>query len=243
MKLNQIIAIEKGQKSRTESELTTAYKDLQKTDPYKGISRRYTPYEDEGEKLPDENQRVVLKVQEVVEGAKRALVELFDIVATKDASNCKARANVVVDGTVILTDVPATTLVFLEKQLVNVRTFISKIPTLDPGESWKFNKEQDCFASDPVETVRTKKVPKNHVKAEATQHHPAQVEVFYEDIPLGRWRTTKFSGCKPVQEVNQLLERVEKLQKAVKIAREEANNTEAVTLKVGENIFLYLFGG
>jgi hypothetical protein len=52
----------------------------------------------------------------------------------------------------------------------------------------------------------------------------------------------KFSGALPAQRVNELLDRVEKLQQAVKYAREEANNIEAEEPKVGERIFNYLFG-
>jgi hypothetical protein len=39
-----------------------------------------------------------------------------------------------------------------------------------------------------------------------------------------------------------MLERVEKLQQAVKFAREEANNTEAEEMKAGEVLFGYVFG-
>ena len=84
-------------------------------------------------------------------------------------------------------------------------------------------------------------MPRNHVKAEATDKHPAQVEVYYEDVTVGYWRTVKFSGALPGQRVNELLERVEKLQQAVKFAREEANNTEASDQKVGEKLLSYLF--
>jgi hypothetical protein len=38
-----------------------------------------------------------------------------------------------------------------------------------------------------------------------------------------------------------LLARVEKLQEAMKFAREEANNLEVEDMKVGEKIFSYLF--
>lgn len=72
-----------------------------------------------------------------------------------------------------------------------------------------------------MRTVRTKKVPRNHVKAEATDKHPAQVDVYYEDVPVGYWTTVKFSGALPARRVNELLDRVEKLQQAVKFAREE----------------------
>jgi hypothetical protein len=79
-------------------------------------------------------------------------------------------------------------------------------------------------------------------KAEATEQHPAQVEVYYEDVIVGYWRTVKFSGALPAERVNELLSRVEKLQEAVKYAREEANNIEADEQKVGERVFSYIFG-
>jgi hypothetical protein len=52
----------------------------------------------------------------------------------------------------------------------------------------------------------------------------------------------KFSGALPAKRVTQLLERVEKLQQAVKFAREEANNAEVVDRHVGDKIFSYLLG-
>ncbi|MBC8142472.1 MAG: hypothetical protein H7Y38_13640, partial [Armatimonadetes bacterium] len=72
--------------------------------------------------------------------------------------------------------------------------------------------------------------------------HPAQVEVYYEDVSVGNWRTVKYSGALPAKRVNDLLERVEKLQTAVKFAREEANNLEVTDQKVGAKVFQYLFG-
>lgn len=47
-------------------------------------------------------------------------------------------------------------------------------------------------------------VPRNHVKAEATDKHPAQVEVYHEDVPVGYWTTVKFSGALPARRVNEL---------------------------------------
>jgi hypothetical protein len=93
-----------------------------------------------------------------------------------------------------------------------------------------------------MQTIKTKKIPRNHVKAEATEKHPAQVEVYYEDVVVGTWRTIKFSGALPASRVNELLNRVEKLQEAVKFAREEANNLEVTEPKVGAKVFQYLFG-
>ncbi|HLG78190.1 MAG TPA: hypothetical protein VKX46_17370, partial [Ktedonobacteraceae bacterium] len=182
------------------------------------------------------------KAEEIIRATSESLTKLFDVVATKDWANCSAKADVRVDGTVLLSQVPATYLLFLEKQLVDIHTFIKKLPVLDAAEVWVFDTSADSWATEPVQTLKTKKVPRNHVKAEATDKHPAQVEVYYEDIVVGTWRTIRFSGALPARRVNELLQRVEKLQEAVKFAREEANNMEVEEQKVGDKVFTYLFG-
>ena len=142
----------------------------------------------------------------------------------------------------LLKDVPVTHLLFLEKQLVDIHTFVEKLPTLDPAEAWQYNPEVDCFASDPYQTAKTKKVLKNHVKAEATKEHPAQVETYTEDVVVGYWTTVKFSGALPAREKNAILQRVRKLQEAVKSAREEANSVTVEPKKTGAEVFKYIFG-
>jgi hypothetical protein len=149
---------------------------------------------------------------------------------------------VTVDGRVLIKDVPVTYLLFLEKQLTDLHTFVKKLPVLDAAESWVQDASTDSWRTDPVQTYRTKRVPRNHVKAEATEKHPAQVEVYYEDVTIGYWTTVKFSGALPARRVNELLDRVERLQQAVKFAREEANGTQVADQQVGEAVFGYLFG-
>ncbi|HEY0757522.1 MAG TPA: hypothetical protein VGD98_26465 [Ktedonobacteraceae bacterium] len=240
-KLNQVIAIEKNIKSRALQDLTDAHHSLQKTALLAGIARTYRPKDEEGEQLPPEATKVQEKSEEIIRATNETLTKLFDVVATKDWANCLAKADVVIEGRTLLSGVPATYLLFLEKQLVDLHTFIKKLPVLDAAETWVFDQSADCWATEPILTTRTKKVPRNHVKAEATEHHPAQVEVYYEDITVGHWRTTKFSGALPARRINELLARVEKLQEAVKFAREEANNLEVEDVKTGEAVLGYLF--
>lgn len=240
-RLNQIIAVEKGIKSRSQKELTEAHHALQKPALLAGLSRTYRPKDEEGEQLPPEATKVQVKAEEIIRRTVDILVELFDVTATKDYTNCKARADVVVDGKVLLREAPVTYLLFLEKQLVDLHTFVKKLPVLDASESWVFDASADCWATEPVQTVKTKKVPRNHVKAEATDKHPAQVEVYHEDVVVGYWKTVKFAGALPQKRVNELLDRVEKLQQAIKFAREEANNQTADEQKVGRAVLGYLF--
>jgi hypothetical protein len=69
-----------------------------------------------------------------------------------------------------------------------------------------------------------------------------QVEVYYEDVPVGYWSTTKFSGALPARRVHELTTRVERLQAAVKFAREEANSMAVTDQRVGDAFFGYLLG-
>lgn len=239
-KLNQIIAVEKTVKSRSYSDLTEAHKQLQKNNLLSGISRTYRPKDEEGEVLPPESTRVQLKAEAVIKQTADILGNLFDVTATKDWANCEAKADVVIGERVLLKQVPVSYLLFLEKQLTDLSTFIRKLPILDASESWEFDPSADAYATEPLQTVRTKKIPRNHVKAEATDKHPAQVEVYYEDVTVGYWRTVKFSGALPASRVHELQNRIEKLQQAVKFAREEANSYEVTDQKVGDKVFAYL---
>jgi len=206
-RLNQIIAVEKGVKSRSFQELTEAHHALQKPTLLSGIARTYRPRDEEGEALPPESTKVQIKAEDIVRQTGEIMSRLFDVTATKDWANCLARADVVLDGQVLLGQVPITYLLFLEKQLVDIHTFIRKLPVLDAAETWAFDSSADCWATEPVQTLRTRKVPRNHVKAEATDKHPAQVEVYYEDVTVGYWRTVKFSGVLPAQRINDMLVR------------------------------------
>ncbi|MEV0755945.1 hypothetical protein [Streptosporangium sp. NPDC050280] len=241
-KLNQILAVEKGVKSDTQRKVTDAYHTTQKNALLSGLSRTYQPIDDEGEQLPPESTRVQVQGEDLLKQVGAALTRLFDVTATKDWANCSARADIKVDGSTLLEDVPVTYLLFLEKQLVDLHTFIAKLPVLDAAEAWTLDQSTDCWRTEPVKTTRTKKVPRNHVKAEATDKHPAQVEVYHEDIVVGFWTKVTFSGAVPQKRVNELLERVGRLQNAVKFAREEANGTEITYQRVGEKVLGYVLG-
>ncbi len=240
-KLNQVIALQAGKKSHAKDSLTQAYHVLQKPDLLNGIARSYKPRDEGGEPQPPENKFVQVKVVEQITRISADLAEMFDAVATQDFANCLAKADVMVDGKALIKGVPVTYLLFLEKQLADLHTFVEKLPVLDPAERWTYDPGQDCYASEPFQTNRTKKVPKNHVKYEATKEHAAQVEMYMEDVTVGTWTTIKYSGAVPAAERNAMLERVRKVQDAVKEAREEANAQEVTRQKLGHAVLDYVF--
>ena len=238
-KLNQIIAVEKGVKSKAERDFTDAHHIVQKTALLSGISRTYQPKDDDGDQLPPESTKVQVHAEDVLDHVAVALTRLFDVTLTKDTANAFAKADLKVDGQVIAVDVPVTYLLFLEKKLVDLRTFVSKLPTLDPAETWSSD-PSGVWAANPAQTAKTKKIPRNHVKAEATQQHPAQVEMWYEDTTVGYWTTKKFSGAVPAQRVQDLVARVDALTESVKFAREAANSVEVNDVHIGKKVFEYL---
>jgi hypothetical protein len=240
-KLNQIIAIEKTVKGQGVASLTKAYHELQTQSLLSGISRTYSPKDDDGDRLPPESTRVQVRTDDVISLVVKDLTRMFDVVATKETTNTVARADIVVDGVALLTAVPVTVLLFLEKQLADLRTFVRKLPVLDPAEHWSYSQSADCFATDARETTKTKKVPRNHVKAMATDKHAAQVEMWYEDIVAGTWTTVNFSGAVQASRVAELVTRVDTLARAVKVAREVANGAEAIENNIGGTVFGYLF--
>jgi len=240
LKLNQIIALEKGAKAAGEGALTQLYHNVQKTGPMSGIARTYKPKDDEGDQLPPESTKLQLRVTELLRAATGPVGRLLNLTATKDAGNQVATADIVVDGVVILSHVPVTTLLALEKKLVGFANVVSKIPTLDPSEEWQWDDAANSYRTRATDTVRTKKIPRNHVLAEATDKHQAQVQVYNEDVIVGKWSTIKYSGAIPETERAALAEKVAKLRAAVQVAREEANLTTVPDYKIGDKLFEYL---
>lgn len=244
-RLCQVIAIEKSVKGREQKTITKLHRLSENPSLFAGLTKTFTPRFEEGHKehvqLPDERQRVQVRVDDVLSEAGEALTELFDVEATKDFGNTLAKANIVVDGNILVEGAPTTYLLFLEKQLNDIHTFISKLPELDEAFEWEQDGSTGLQRTDPFETVKTKKIQKALVMYDATPEHPAQTQLVSEDEVIGTWQTTRLSGAVSASRKRELLDRVVKLQKAVKVAREEANGTTVPKREVGRLITDYLF--
>jgi len=245
VKLNQIIAVEKGAKERTHKEFTAIYQGLSKTDPMQGISRTYQPLTEDGERLPSEHKYVQVNVNERLERVQAILTDLFDVTLTKEIGNTKAKGTVTVDGTVILADVPVPYLLFLEKQLTDLRTFLASLPKLDPADRWEWDEQQGFYKSVEMRTARTKKTTEFVVvqgSGVPDKGVAPQVKEVTNDVLAGYWSTVKYSATMEPTRVAELLDRTDNLLRAVKFAREEANGLEIDQAKAAKDIFGYIFG-
>lgn len=240
-KLASVVAIEKGVKQRANKNLGDAHKTLQKVDLFKGMFREYAPIDDEDtDKLPSETKPIIARVDELMAGVADEFAQLWNVTATKDMGNTAATADVVVDDQVLIAAAPVPYLLFMEKQLRDVVAIISDIPVLDANEEWSIDTNTNLWKSKPLETMRTKKVPKSHVLYEATTEHPAQVQVFTEDINVGRWTRVASSSAIPPTIKKDLVDRAEKVLDAIKSAREEANAKEIPQQKVAAPVLNWI---
>lgn len=237
---NQIIAIEKGVKNRAKTTLTEFYKTIQKPALFNGKIKKFEKINEDSPDIPDDNINVQMMSSKILKTVNDTMAEYFDVVATKDWGNCHAVADVVVDEKVIIEKAPVTYLLFLEKELADLRTFVSSFPTLDESHSWTEDLNSNLFRSTPTKTQRTAKIQKPIVLYDATDKHPAQTQLITEDVVVGYWNTTELSSSLPVPRKEQVLSKIESLLIAVKSAREEANSVKVDKKNVGKNILSFI---
>jgi len=241
-KLSEAVALARAAKTRVHGALTALHRESQKIDLYVGITRTYRPIGDDDERFPDESRSVRTSATDVLDELNRLLLERWNTEATVTYANTEARADVVVNGVTLLSEVPSTYLLFLEKALEDLYTFVTKMPSLDPAETWAWDGNRGTYVSTPVETAREKRVPKALVLYPATDKHPAQVERYEDSEVRGYWTTTKLSGALPADEKRAVLLRVVELRDAVKTARERANLLDVVPAKPASILLDYVLG-
>lgn len=244
VKLAEAVALARSAKTRVHGALTTLHRESQKIDLYLGLARTYRPLrEGDDERFPDESRLVRTVATDVIVELNRLLLDRWNTEATVTYNNTLAQGDIVLgDGTVLLRSVPATYLLFLEKGLEDLLTFVSKLPSLDPAETWAWDPNRGVHASQPVETAREKRVMKPLVLYPATDKHPAQVERFEDTEVRGYWTTTKLSGALPAESKREILLRVVEVRDAVKTARERANQTEVTTMDPAAALLDYTLG-
>jgi hypothetical protein len=243
-KLCEIIALVTGRKTESQKKLTDLHQLTQKVALFSGAHKTYHPRDEKDtEVLPDERVEIQLRVGDVVHEATKTLTNLYDLVVTQDTGNTKAFSDVVLsDGTAILKDVPVTSLLYLEKQLEDLKKFYGTLPILDAAKQWTKDEANRFHRSETTKT-RTKRNKIPIVLYPATEQHPAQTQLIEEEKIVGDYRTVEMSGAITASQKALLLERTSALKDAVVLAREKANQTTVEQRKAGDFIFKYLHGG
>jgi len=240
--LSQVITVEKAVHSRNYEAIGELHKRVQKADQFAGISKTYERSDVAEAEIPPEVKLVQLRHDEVVASYIKQWSEWWDLEATKDTANCKATADVVVDGVVIVPNAPVTFLLFLEKQLSDVRKGIDVMPELPADKEWTFDDAKGIHKTEATRQARTQVKKRAIVLYDATDKHPAQTQLIDDQVITGYYTQVHYSGAIPGAEKRRILERVNKLIDAVKDARQRANQSPAEDVKIAANVFKFLFG-
>lgn len=247
-KLHEILAVEgnlKGQADKLINDAKTTFDG--RNAAYTGFSKVFTAKNTEGVDYPPEFKVVGYTVSDKLNFLSEHLIRLLDCQFQKESANQSAKADIVItqeDGAdadlTLARNVPATMLLTLESRLEEFKKLLETCPTLDPNLSWAWNDNEQCWHSKETVKNSTKKLPKVIVKYDATKEHPAQTELFHEDIVVGTWTEVTKSGALSVKQKAKLFSRVDLLHRAVKRARMRANETEVPKEKIAKGIFDYL---
>ena len=207
-KLNQIVAIEKGEKTAVNKETAPLFHDAKNAAKFAGLTKTYEPLEEDGPVYPGESVPVQRTVVDLLDAFAKPSTRLLDVIATKEMANTEAFADVVVDGQTIVERAPVSFLLQLEKYLQQeVRGLVVSLPTLDTAQSWEPSESGERGVSETPVTQRhkNKKITRPMVLAPATDKHPAQVQLVNEDILEGYWNEKRFSGAISGQRKQELI--------------------------------------
>jgi hypothetical protein len=246
-KLHELLAVQSnlsGQATKKRTDLIATFE--KRRHLFEETRKTFTP-NDELEKPQVEEQK---DIQSTVIGQitwiRPALTKALDVAYQIDVANTEAKADVVTeDGDILLKEVPATTLLQLEKRVVEWKDLIQAIPTLDPAKGFQADEARGkgYYKARDVTKPRTKKVPDVITLAPATKEHPAQVQLISVDKPVGTILEQEWSSLITPAIKADLLDRVETLLRAVSKARSKANDHAVDTngKKIGAELLDFVF--
>lgn len=192
------------------------------------------------------HQEMVTTVPKKLKWTVKTCVKYFDLLLQKEKTNQAASADLEIDGEHIAENVPAICLLALEDRLKKFRTAVcEEIPTLAPGKKWvpDTTKGKDVWVSEvPEKKEKTEQMLKPFVMYEATKEHPAQVDKLTENRTVGVFTVDIWSGMLSPAQKADVLERCDKAIRAIKKAKQRANQTEVIKDNLGKKLFDYILG-
>lgn len=242
--LAQIVGVEQGVRSSTETWWKLVKEALRSEPLLLGLEKTYDPLEGNLPE-PDDKRRVQVNVEKLLAEAREKLGRYLDVTATKDWGNMGeggARADVEIDGNLILSNVPATYLLFLEKRLAELHADLRKIPVQSAAEDWLPSTDPGVFRTEPIRTPKTKAQVHFDVVG-LTKEHPGQVVKTQEEIIAGYTTTVKLTSAPTPERLGELLERIATLREAVQVAIHDANKIDVSDIRVSNAVFGYIFDG
>lgn len=247
-KMHELLAVnddQKGQATKTRGDLISTFST--KSHLFRKKIVTFRPNEENIPPTTEAQSDIQTTLSKEIHWVSGFLTKAVDSGYQIDIGNTQAKADLVVDGMSepLAKDVPATSLLQLEKHLVAVRELAAAIPTLDPAQGFTEDKTlgKGYWVARDIVKGRTKKVKKVLTLAPATDKHPAQVQTYDEDVTIGTILEQEWSALTTPAIKSEVLARVDNLIQAVKKARSRANSLEldVTAHKIGKKLMDYVF--
>ncbi|WMX16279.1 MULTISPECIES: hypothetical protein [unclassified Aureispira] len=241
-KLHELLALEQDRKNKGNQAIGETKKLFEKKAPhFDGMTKRYIPMEENSEQIPDERKEIVTTVKTSLEEAIEIISKGIDAHLSKEETNASgvAQAELIV-GDTKFGSFSATSLLALESHLNKLKDLYTQIPVLETTKKWHLDTQQGIYKTEEEVKFRSVKRPKVIVKYEATKEHPAQTELLYLDFQVGKYETIYTSGRIPLAQKNEMVQRVNQLLEATKVARSKANNVDVKNIKLAKKVFNFI---
>jgi hypothetical protein len=243
-KLHELLAVETDLEATYKKVVDEAINTFsKKPDHFIGQHRSLNMFDEskQNENL-EEHKELVSTVGEKLLYVKDFVTRYFDAVLQKEKTNQTAFADLIVDGKVLGFSLPATFLLGLETKLKQIRIMYESSPTLPPGIKWEIDNEtgRGVFKATLDDKLKTAKTFMHKVLVAPTDKHPAQVEKWEEQIPVGKYTTTVQYGMLTPAQKSRFIGRIDKLIQGCKQARQRANCAEVVSMEIGNVLYEYI---
>lgn len=241
--LGQVIGVEKLTRQKDNLVGAELKKKVQSEPLIKGLTKVYFPDDENAPSTarePDQYKAVAVTAENALAEAAKYSAAALDVVATKDAANQHARADIVVNGETLVPDVPVSHLLFLENYIGEWKGFLAALPVLDPTRHWTISNGTGVHRADTEETVRFTKEVVPLVLHPGTPQHPPQVQAINKDTRVGRYETTILSGAVDEKRKKHLLDNADTLLAAIKDAIAVANRTTVAEKEEGTVLLDFL---
>lgn len=184
--------------------------------------------EDEAREASERREKVLpTNVPETVDYTMGFVTKMLDTKLQKHVANQKAKASIIIDGQIIMSDAPVDFLLDLEKAIPRWKEMFNRMPTLDPSKNWIEERKHVFKTKDAIASAQTEKQLYPVVLSPATDKHAAQVKESSRDVVVGTYNDLFFSGAVTTQKKADIYALCDKLMVSVKEARMRANTADA----------------
>lgn len=178
-------------------------------------------------------------VPETLDYALKFWADAEDVIFAKNRTNQIANADLLFRGAVLVPNVPVDELLGLEVRLEKLRHVVDAMPSLDASKDWvpsSSGRKGEYISAASEVTSKTEKVSTPVILYEATEHHPAQIQVVTTDKVVGTFTKLLISGAASSKQKADAVATIDELLVEVKQARQRANSVEIVNEKIGSTI-------